>query len=70
MWHEVPDGKWNGQTAADAYKGPLKKVLKRVYPNATSHVVLEDNDPSGLDRSAASVFALQVQKPEGIKGKG
>ena len=58
MWHEVPDGKWNGKAAAEAYEGPLKKVLKRAYPTATSYVVLEDNDPSGRVRSAEFVCTL------------
>ena len=45
MWHVVET--WDGQTAADAYKKPLKAALKQVYPKVGKHIVLEDNDPTG-----------------------
>lgn len=73
VWHEVD--KWDGQTAAAAYEGPLKKALAKAYPKATSHVVLEDNDPTGchtvqpfrLDLRYKSNAAMKAKKDSKIK---
>ena len=50
VW-EYLDGPWGGAAAAAAYRGPIKKALKRKFPGRKSFVVLEDNDPSGFKSS-------------------
>ena len=39
--------KWNGQVAADMYKGPIINTLKRVRGAKPSYLIAEDNDPIG-----------------------
>ena len=46
MW-EVLKGAWNGQAAADLYKGPLQKSLKRAFPDQKTFVLVEDGDKKG-----------------------
>ena len=51
MWHYV-EGKWNAAAAAQMYKGPLQRALRRAYPSlarqrSRKFLVLEDNDPTG-----------------------
>ena len=60
VWHEMD--KWDGATAAAAYKGPLKNALKRAFPKRRNHVILEDNDPSGYK----SGKGLQAKSEAGI----
>eukprot|EP00973_Karenia_brevis_P092088 12410694-Karenia_brevis.AAC.1 len=55
MWDYV-QGHWNGQAAADMYKGPLAKALRKAYPAEAAKatpkwLVLEDKDPSGYKSS-------------------
>lgn len=55
MW-EYMDGSWNGEEAANMYKGPLLSALKKAYPgkpNKEPWVVLEDNDPAGYKSGKA-----------------
>lgn len=59
VWHELDH--WGGDAAADAYKGPLKDALKRAYPNHRTHIVLEDNDPSGY-KSGKGMQAKQAAR--------
>ena len=54
---EFVDGNWNGQKAADMYKGPLLRTLRRAFPERAAQknakwIVLEDNDPAGYKSSA------------------
>ena len=56
MWHYV-DGRWNATAAAKMYTGPLRRALKRAYPEVEAkrggkHTVLEDNDPTGYKSRA------------------
>ena len=50
VWHYIR-GPWNGAAAAAKYKGPLRSALKRAYPSRRTHIVLEDNDPTGYKSS-------------------
>ena len=50
------DGKWNGEKAANMYKGPLLKALRKAFLEKGGvknfkFKVLEDNDPSGYKSS-------------------
>ena len=47
LWHYF-ETNWCGKVAADAYRGPVAKALKKAYPLRTTFNVLEDNDPTGL----------------------
>ena len=57
MWHEV-EGAWSGAAAKALYTGPLKSALRRNYPHARSHMVLEDNDPTGYKSTTGMVAKL------------
>jgi len=48
---EYIEGRWNGDTAAKMYTGPLLKKLKKNFPAALKYNVLEDNDPTGFKSS-------------------
>ena len=61
MWHAVEGGRWNEQAAADMYTGPLKGALRQEYPERRSHLVLEDNDPTGF-KSSKGVAAKKEAK--------
>ena len=61
MWHCVPEGKWNSQSAVDMYKDSLAKKLQQVWPGKRAWNVLEDNDPTGF-RSNAAVLAKEEVK--------
>ena len=45
MWEYL--GRWNGQAAADLYKGPIMKTLVSKRGRKASYLIAEDNDPSG-----------------------
>lgn len=49
---EFVDGNWNGEKAAQMYKGPLLRTLRKAFPEKAAKknakfTVLEDNDPAG-----------------------
>ena len=53
---EFVKGNWNGEKAANMYKGPLLKALRKAYPETARtknprFTVLEDNDPAGYKSS-------------------
>ena len=50
LWEYI-EGPWGGAAAGQAYRGAVKKVLKREFPSRKSYVILEDNDPSGFKSS-------------------
>ena len=59
MWHYI-DGRWNATAAAKMYTGPLRRALKRAYPEVErtrggTYTVLEDNDPAGYKSRAGCV---------------
>ena len=47
MWHEVPNGKWNGDAAASMYEQAMKPALARIWPGLTRYIVVEDGDRKG-----------------------
>ena len=62
LWHDVGK-KWNGRVAADLYRGPLIKALRKHCGDKDQYLVAEDNDPSGYKTKKA-----QAAKDElGIK---
>jgi hypothetical protein len=72
MWTAL-EGKWTGEAAADMYKGPLLKALRKAYPSQTRFTVLEDNDPTGFKSSKGDaakrdahiqVFQIPARSPE------
>ena len=69
LWHYLHKGRWNGQAAADVYKGPISRCLRRNYPEKVSYKVLEDNDPSGYKsrkareaKAASKIVAMQFPR--------
>ena len=60
MWHDAPDGRWNGQAAADMYKGPLFNALTKTDPTKKAFRVLEDNDPTGFKCQKAKDAKTEV----------
>ena len=47
LWHDY-GANWNGSVAAGVYSGPMKAALIQAWPKKNSHLVLEDNDPTGF----------------------
>ena len=47
MFHVHTKNTWNGQKAADMYKGPLAKALKKTWGQRRSCCVVEDGDRKG-----------------------
>ena len=46
MWSIVQKS-WNGKTAADMYKGPLTKALRKTWGKRKHYVIVEDGDRKG-----------------------
>ena len=72
IWHDVGK-KWNGQVAADLYKGPVRDALRRAFPSKRSFKMLEDNDPTGFKSTKGekakkvakiSVFKIPERSPD------
>ena len=62
LWDYV-EGKWNGQKAADLYRGPIKTLLKRVHGDKKKYTIAEDNDPTGYKSNKA----IEAKKEVGIR---
>ena len=58
MW-SVVEGSWNGQAAADMYKGPLKSALRRTWGNKRRYTIVEDGDLKG-NQSGKGVRAKEA----------
>ena len=52
LWEHLPQ-KWNGENAANLYKGAIYRTLKRQRGTKRKYIVLEDNDPSGYKSGKA-----------------
>ena len=52
LWHYLPTT-WNGQVAADAYRGPIRRALVKHRGDKARYIVLEDNDPTGYKSKKA-----------------
>lgn len=46
LWEYI-QGRWNGDRAADMYKGPIMKALRKHKGVKPSYLIAEDNDPTG-----------------------
>ena len=46
LWH-VNTERWNGQTAANMYRGPLLKALRRTWGKKKAYTIVEDGDRTG-----------------------
>ena len=51
--------RWNGAAAADMYKGPILKTLKKQRGIKRSYVMLEDHDPTSY-KSKKGIAAKQA----------
>ena len=63
VWHYLPGNKWNSSIAAECYRGPIAKALRRAHGDKTSYKILEDNDPQGYKTKKGS----DAKKEVGIK---
>ena len=68
LWHYLPKV-WNGQVAAQTYRGPIRRALKRYVGVKPKYKVLEDNDPVGYKSTKAleakdelSITAIQYPR--------
>lgn len=52
LWEELPK-RWCGEAAANLYKGPIRKLLKKRCPEKSKYLILEDNDPAGYKSGKA-----------------
>jgi len=43
LWHYLPQGRWNGESAANTYRGPIHKALKKYRGEKDEYLVLEDH---------------------------
>lgn len=62
LWHNVGKA-WNSKVAAECYKGPMLKALKKHCGDKASYRIMEDNDPVGYKSSAGEA----AKKEAGIK---
>ena len=73
VWKYIDAQKWNGQVAADCYKGVIRSALKKKHPRRSSWTVLEDNDPAGFksnkgkaakEEAGLSIFEIPRRSPD------
>ena len=62
LWEYI-HGRWNGQRAADLYKGAVHTALAKHRGEKRTYKVLEDNDPAGYK----SGKAVRAKKEMGIQ---
>ena len=62
LWHYLPCT-WSGQVAAETYRGPIRRALKKHRGEKAKYVVLEDNDPTGYKSNKA----LEAKRDLGIQ---
>ena len=60
LWHYV-DGPWNGNVAAQIYKGPINKTLKKKRGEKKRYVIVEDNDPVGYKSGKAIAAKAELK---------
>ena len=48
VWEAIDGRHWNGDVAAEMYKGPIRTALAKACPRKRKWRVLEDNDPAGF----------------------
>ena len=62
VWHYLPN-KWNASVAAECYRGPIAKALRKAHGAKCSYKILEDNDPQGCKTK----LGAEAKKEVGIK---
>ena len=65
LW-EYLGPRWCGQAAADLYKGPIQKALKKRRGDKRKYLLLEDNDRTGY-KSKKGMAAKSEAKIEAIE---
>ena len=60
LWHYLPGKTWNGAVAAETYRGPIHRALRRYRGEKKSYLVLEDNDPAGYKSNAAKTAKAEL----------
>ena len=63
MWHFI-ESRWNGETAANSYEGPVLDAQKKAFPRKRRFAVLEDNDPSGFKSSKGHTAKVRAKIDE------
>ena len=58
MWEYYK--RWNGETAAKMYKGPILSALKKKRGVKRSYLIMEDNDPTGYKSGLGMVAKKEV----------
>ena len=73
VWEYIDGRNWSGKVAAEMYKGPIRRALKKAHPRARSWRVLEDNDPTGFksnkgkaakEEAGIEVFHIPKRSPQ------
>ncbi len=69
VWHNVPDGRWSAQAAANMYAGPLRRSLAVTWSGKRKFTILEDKGPTGFKstngveaKSKASIGVLEIPR--------
>ena len=60
MWSIVQKS-WNGKTAADMYKGPLTKALRKTWGKRKHYVIVEDGDRKGNQSGKGNAAKREVK---------
>ena len=72
LWHYHTQ-RWNGQTAAETYEGPILQSLRRTWGRRASYLLVEDGDRKGNQstkglaakkRSHIRTLTLPARTPE------
>ena len=53
LWHYLDGGNWCGEKAANLYRGPIVRALRRNHGQKDTYRILEDNDPTGYKSKKA-----------------
>ena len=59
VWEDIGK-KWNGEKAAEMYRGPIIKALRKARGKKRSFLIAEDNDPSGYKSSKGMAAKREV----------
>ena len=59
LWHYLPR-KWNGDAAAELYRGPVIQTLRRTLGKKRAYTIMEDNDPTGYKSNKAKLAKKEL----------
>ena len=59
VWHYLPKT-WNGEVAAETYRGPIRRALVQRRGEKARYVVVEDNDPKGYKSKEAVAAKVEL----------